>query len=241
MSEDYPVLAESLRRHKAKTERDARALLRGPSNCMAFDDWYNTRHTMLNQAEVICVNGPPGLDRYRVIGELVVALDSEPISVLRLVNDEIENPRSPYIAMLQTPLLNNILPPRMYVEVLASHLRKRVARGNTRFVLTDFPHDLEQAAIFEEDASLVRAFVLVEGRKPQQTTQAAWDESLAAIRPVLEKLEGSGRVFRINVDQEPRELDDDIEHLVNTLKSVSFNIKVLLAEDVFKPAAPSQS
>lgn len=228
------------------------------------------------------MTGPPGLDRYRVIGELVVALDSEPISVLRLVNDEIENPRSPYIAMLQTPLLNNILPPRMYVEVLASHLRKRVARGNTRFVLTDFPHDLEQAAIFEEDvsspwspkhglhtkpcmrwlifgwqASLVRAFVLVEGRKPQQTTQAAWDESLAAIRPVLEKLEGSGRVFRvggrplametpliylqINVDQEPRELDDDIEHLVNTLKSVSFNIKVLLAEDVFKPAAPSQS
>lgn len=57
MSEDYPVLDEHLRRHKAKAERDARALLRGPSNYTAFDDWYNTRHTILNQAEVICVNG----------------------------------------------------------------------------------------------------------------------------------------------------------------------------------------
>ncbi|KAI4250695.1 MAG: hypothetical protein L6R42_008668, partial [Xanthoria sp. 1 TBL-2021] len=89
-------------------------------------------------------------------------------------------------------------------------------------------------------SSLIRAFVLVEGRKLQQTTQQAWDESLAAIRPVFAKLEGSGRDFRINTDQEPRELRADILNLINTFKSVSFVAKVLLAEDVFKPASPSQ-
>lgn len=46
--------------------------------------------------------------------------------------------------------------------------------------------------------------------------------------------------LQINTDQEPRELRADILNLINTFKSVSFVAKVLLAEDVFKPASPSQ-
>lgn len=58
MSEDYPMLAQYLRRHRAKAERDAKKLLRGPSNHAGLDVWNeHTRHTMLKHAQVICVNG----------------------------------------------------------------------------------------------------------------------------------------------------------------------------------------
>lgn len=58
MSEDYPMLAQYLRRHRAKVERDAKKLLRGPSNHAGLDVWNeHTRHPMLKHAQVICVNG----------------------------------------------------------------------------------------------------------------------------------------------------------------------------------------
>lgn len=53
--------------------------------------------------------------------------------------------------MLQTPVLDGILPDRMYVEVLSNCLRRRTSHGKSQFVVNDFPHNLNQAAIFEED------------------------------------------------------------------------------------------
>lgn len=53
--------------------------------------------------------------------------------------------------MLQTPVLDRILPDRMYVEVLSTYLRRRISHGKSQFVVNDFPQNLNQAAIFEED------------------------------------------------------------------------------------------
>ncbi|KAL8782425.1 MAG: hypothetical protein Q9213_005389 [Squamulea squamosa] len=256
MSEDYPFLAQWQRRIEAEAraaERNARKLLKGPQNhTNTYVSNEYARLIMLKDAQVICINGPPGVDRQRVVIELVAGLGFEPVSVSSLVSDEIADGRSPYVAMLQTPVLNRRLPDRMYVEVLSKHLQKRVAHARRKFLITDFPGNESQAAIFEEDASLIRAFVLVEGRKPQQVSQDAWNTSMAACRPVFEKLEKEGRAFKvgeirllltavyspdtqINIDKEPRGLTADLTALIKTLKSMSFVAKVLLAEDIFKP------
>ncbi|KAL8858241.1 MAG: hypothetical protein Q9178_005253 [Gyalolechia marmorata] len=242
MSENYPFLAQARRRLEAETkavERNARKLLRGPQN-HADTNVPNeyARHIMLRDAQVVCINGPPGIERQTVVLELVVALGFYPVSVFTLVSDEIADGTSPYVAMLQTPVLGMKLPDRMYVEVLSKYLEKRIAQGERRFLVIDFPGNESQAAIFEEDASLIGAFVYLEGKRPEQTSEEAWEDSVAASRPVFEKLSGAGRAFKINVDQDPRELRANIADVVETLKSMSFVAKVLLAEDVFRPAPP---
>ncbi|KAL8769645.1 MAG: hypothetical protein Q9209_004442 [Squamulea sp. 1 TL-2023] len=243
MSEDYPFLARWQRRIEAEAravERNARKLLKGPQNHTntSVPNEY-ARHIMLKDAHVICINGPPGVDRQRVVIELVAGLGFEPLSVSSLVSNEIADGRSPYVAMLQTPVLNRKLPDRMYVEVLSKHLQKRIAQAQRKFLITDFPGNESQAAIFEEDVSPSPCpqeldKMTYHGLVPQD----AWDKSVAALRPVFEKLKEERRAFKINIDKEPRGLTVDFAALIKTLKSMSFVAKVLLAEDIFKPPPP---
>ncbi|KAI4271611.1 MAG: hypothetical protein LQ337_005881 [Flavoplaca oasis] len=160
----------------------------------------------------------PGVDRRTIVRELVVGLHFEPFSVLTLVNDELADKRSPYLAMMLTPDLDRKAPARLHVEILCNHLHDMAWQGRLRFVVTDFPTNQDQATIFEEDCTLIQAFVLVEGKKLGQMTQAAEEESSTALRSVFEKFAAVGRAFKINADQDPRELREDISELVKALK-----------------------
>ncbi|KAL8982547.1 MAG: hypothetical protein Q9205_002979 [Flavoplaca limonia] len=224
--EDYPMLAAYQRKHEAKAEAEAEAtaiaarkLLRGPSNSSCMDDSNEHRRPiMLRNVQLICVNALPGVDGWTIVCELVVGLGFEPFSVLTLVNDELADKRSPYLAMMLTPDLDRKAPARMYVEILSNHLHDMAWQGRLRFVVTDFPTDQDQATIFEEDCTLIEAFVLVEGKKLGKTPQPAGEESSAALRSVFEKFATVGRAFKINADQDPNELREDISKLVKALK-----------------------
>ncbi len=134
--------------------------------------------------------------------------------------------------MLQTPLLGMKLPDRMYVEVLSKYFEKRIAQAERRFLVIDFPGNENQAAILEEDvscpftplrftvmtiqwqASFIRAFVYLEGKRPEHTSEEAWEESIAASRPLFEKLSGAGRAFKVGgrlpaLDSSPLRYDAD--------------------------------
>ncbi|KAL8658000.1 MAG: hypothetical protein Q9226_001357 [Calogaya cf. arnoldii] len=142
--------------------------------------------------------------------------------------------------MLLTPALSQTLPDRMHVEILTKHLQQRISQDQWEFVVWDFPRNQNQAAIFEEDCSLIRAFILVEGRRLPQVSQIAWDESYAALQPVFDKLKDGSRAFKMNTDQEPRPLREAESTLVNYLKSTSMKIKAMIAKDVFQPASPPE-
>ena len=46
-------------------------------------------------------------------------------------------------------------------------------------------------------------------------------------------------MMQVNVDKDPRPLMADIANVVKALESMSSVAKVLLAEDIFRPAPPS--
>ncbi|KAL8852501.1 MAG: hypothetical protein Q9221_002625 [Calogaya cf. arnoldii] len=223
------------------TEERARALLRGPSNYagLGIRNW-DTRNSRLKDVHVICVNGPPGVNHRRFIGQLLSSSGYAPIAISTLLDRELADGESPYLAMLSTPVLAHTLPDRMHVELLTKHLGQRLSQGQWQFVVWDFPRNENQAAIFEEDCSLIRAFILVEGPRLPQITQNSWDESYAALQPVFDKLKDGGRAFKINTDQEPRPLREAETSLVNYLKSTPMKVKAMLAKDVFQPAPPPE-
>ncbi|KAL8997402.1 MAG: hypothetical protein Q9169_003333 [Polycauliona sp. 2 TL-2023] len=254
---------------------NARALLRGPDNHTGTDiENEDRREAALNRAQVICVkgtmahlarshgpahplppgdladqspSGPQGLDIKSVFRSLVIGLHPlVPLSSENLVNQEISNDLSHYVAMLRTSDLNYTVPDRMYVEVLTKAIRSEVSQGRLKFLVRGFPDNETQAAVFEEDCSLIRAFIQVEGAKPPQTPQDVWDKDLAALQPVFDKLDAEGRAFKvsgrppgqINLYQDPRGFRSDMDALVATLQSTAFIARVLVANDVFRPGPP---
>ncbi|KAL8877817.1 MAG: hypothetical protein Q9192_008591 [Flavoplaca navasiana] len=140
-----------------------------------------------------------------------------------------------------TPDLDRKAPARMHVEILSNHLHDMAWQGRLRFVVTDFPTDQDQATIFEEDCTLIEAFVLVEGKKLGQITQPAGEESSAALRSVFEKFDAVGRAFKINVDQDPRELRDDISKLVKAFKDAKEHAASIFDEVIPKTCKTASS
>ncbi|KAL8690626.1 MAG: hypothetical protein Q9224_004363, partial [Gallowayella concinna] len=139
-------------REEAAANEKAKQLLQGPMNHKGTGvPNEKARHIILNSAELFCINGPPGIERSTIAVDLSLGLDAEFVSVHTLVNNEIGNDKSPYIAAVQTPLHNMFIPDRMYVEVLGKYLEPRILQGQTRFLVDGLPRSRNQAAVLEED------------------------------------------------------------------------------------------
>ncbi|KAL8820320.1 MAG: hypothetical protein Q9223_001428 [Gallowayella weberi] len=182
--------------------------------------------------------GPPDIERSRIVTELSLGLNAEYVSVHTLVNKEIGDPKSPYIAAVKSPLHNNLIPDRMYVELLGKYLESRILRGQTRFLVDGIPRNRNQAAILEEDICLIRAFIYVEGPKPQRYGITEWNGHVAAVQQIYDILQPKGRAFKINNREDPATTDAFIRHVLSTLRSISYEATLMIADDVFKPPAP---
>ncbi|KAL8669443.1 MAG: hypothetical protein Q9168_005968 [Polycauliona sp. 1 TL-2023] len=239
-----PVASEGLTETQLDPQtviQGARALLKGPENHnrMAIDN-DDLQSLTLTTAQVICINGPPGIDQNGLFRALIEGLQQyTPLSAEDLANREIGNNSSPYVAMLQTPDLDHTVPDRLIVEVVSKVIDYQLSQGQRWILLKDFPRNLNTAAIFEEDCCRIRAFVQVQGNKPPRIPRPSWNASLHALRPVFEKLAADGRAFKIDKDKSPQQLRIDIDHLIEHLKSPAFRAKVLTAKDVLKPEPPS--
>ncbi|KAL8799403.1 MAG: hypothetical protein Q9182_005921 [Xanthomendoza sp. 2 TL-2023] len=153
----WPQREQAAANERAQREQDAanlraQRLLQGPVNHQGTGvPNERLRHIILNSAALYCINGPPDVERSMMAQELSFGLDAEYVSVHVLVNKEIGNPKSPYIAAVQSTLHNWLIPDRMYVEILGKYLESRILRGQTRFLIDGMPRSRNQAAIVEED------------------------------------------------------------------------------------------
>ncbi|KAL9003703.1 MAG: hypothetical protein Q9188_003443 [Gyalolechia gomerana] len=139
-------------------EETARKYLQGPLNHTGSglsND--KTRHIIQNCAEVICLNGPPGVHYKQVRNRLMLNMDLYYVSLDTAYNEEITDPDSPYPDYLKSATINTFrIPDKMKVELLGKYLERRILEGQMKFLIDGFPNTERLAALFEEDVSSKR-------------------------------------------------------------------------------------
>ncbi|KAL9028194.1 MAG: hypothetical protein Q9196_003407 [Gyalolechia fulgens] len=219
-------------------EDEARKYLAGPVNhtgsTLSND---KTRHIIQNSAEVVCLNGPPGVNYKQIRNRLVLNLDIYYVSLDKAYNEELTDPDSPYPDYLKSAAINTFrLPDKMKIELLGKYLERRILQGQKKFLIDGFPNDERLAALFEEDICLIQAYIFVDGPTFKQTE---YDEFNRINTPVREKLHAEGRFFKLNLRKPPREVDTDITNIETTLRSVKYMATIMGAGDVFRPPPPT--
>ncbi|KAI4126387.1 MAG: hypothetical protein LQ338_003784 [Usnochroma carphineum] len=197
------------------------------------------RNPIQNCAEVVCLNGPPGVDRKRIRNRLVLNLNLHYVSPRMAYQEEFDDPDTPYPKYLYSRTINNPrLPDKMKVELLGKYLERRVLKGERRFLIDGFPETERMAAIFEEDVCLIRAYIYVDGSRDTKTSQAASTEFVTDQQPVCDKLEAGRRFFKVDMRKPRREQDADIADIEATICSIGYQATLMTAGDVFRSPPP---
>ncbi|KAL8728286.1 MAG: hypothetical protein Q9181_005401 [Wetmoreana brouardii] len=193
------------------------------------------RHIITAKAEVICLQSALGVDNSHIRTALMVNLNAEWVIVEDVVNDALDDPKQPYSRCRESRILENEVTARMIVEIVGKHLEKRVLEGQTRFLLDGFPENELQAAIFEEDVALIRAFIYIRGQRPAPISEDDYLEAEKSIRPVFEKLEAVGRGFQIDISE--RDAGEKLQKIVDEIASIGYQARIMTADDVFTSSA----
>ncbi|KAL9594676.1 MAG: hypothetical protein Q9179_005289 [Wetmoreana sp. 5 TL-2023] len=222
------------RTSKADIRKKAMLLQEGPRN--SIESHYpneKLRHIITAKAEAICLYSAPGIDRSRIRMALMVNLNAEWVIVDDVVNDALNDPKQPYGRCRRDAVLGNEVTARMVVEILGKHLEKRILEGQTRFLLDGFPENELQAAIFEEDVALIRAFIYIDGQGPASISKDYYLEAGESIRPVVEKLEA--------IDITNRDAGEKLNKIVDEINSIGYLARLMIAGDIFTPSAPGNT
>ncbi|KAL8750117.1 MAG: hypothetical protein Q9184_006539 [Pyrenodesmia sp. 2 TL-2023] len=197
------------------------------------------RNPIWNSAEVICLQGPPGVDVTRVRHRLVPDMNLHFTTVGNAYNEEFDDPDSPYPQYLMSQTINSAqLPDKMKVELLGKYLERRILDGQTRFLVEGMPDSEKMAAIFEEDVCLIRAYIYVDGPRTSTVSRDQYDRFVAANRPIRQKLQAEGRYFELDSTASPRAQDAAITQVENTISSIGYLARLMNATDVFRPPPP---
>ncbi|KAI4094972.1 MAG: hypothetical protein LQ344_001819 [Seirophora lacunosa] len=194
------------------------------------------RNPITARAEVICLHGPTSPSVTRIRTRLVLSLNAHCLNPITAYNEALAAPHSPYQSYLQsqTDDEDDVLPDRMKVEMLGRYMERTVSAGERRFLIDGgqtFPGANEQvAAIFEEEVAVITAVVVV--------IVAGGEESERGMGVVGEKLRAGGRLFMIDTRKSQREVDDDVQAVEETLKSISYMARLACAGDVFRGPPP---
>ncbi|KAI4245593.1 MAG: hypothetical protein L6R40_002394 [Gallowayella cf. fulva] len=229
-----------------------------------------TRHIILNSAEIICIAAPPRTPHESLSLSLSSSLNIPQISMDDLINLEISQPSSPYIPALQTKFHNKVVPDRMYIDLLGRFLEKRILQGQNRFLVDGFPRNENQAAILEEAVPFplppgpnfqnsvnhsrqtdlfpplspqicqIHAFISISGPKPSLIDATTWTRHISSIQRVYDKLAPQGRCFKVNIQEDPYAIEGFVANVVATIRSARYEARLMVAEDVFRPDAPTR-
>ncbi|KAL8947733.1 MAG: hypothetical protein Q9222_006017 [Ikaeria aurantiellina] len=230
---EYTVPATSI-------EEEADKICIGPRNSLAANiPNSKTRNIISNSAEVIFLNAAPGIKTHHIRNRLFIALNLTLITIDNILTTEFRALHSPYRDLWQhlqhTGWQSPLLPDRIPTEVLGRYIEKAICQqGKRRFLVDGFPKNEGAAAVLEEDVCLIRAYIHVSGARKPSVPISDFENYHHANRPVRDKLEASGRLFRLDARKPHQNINADVDLVVSILRSIEYQARLNSVGDVFR-------